>query len=200
MNALTNAGELLKVRGGQPMADSRDVAQRFEKQHKHLLDSIKKLSAETSCFQDGPDFRPTYYTDSLNREQLCYLMDRDAFSLLVMGFTGQKALRWKIKYIAAFNEMEARLREDRRADALQEAERELLNIYRRHIKLQDRHKKRGTKLTVEEKKAIWKMSTEGYSHHYIAKVLGRDASNIRRWQKLVLEYAEARHEEKELCK
>lgn len=36
----------------------------------------------------------------------CYLMTRDGFSLLVMGFTGQKALEWKLRYIEAFNEME----------------------------------------------------------------------------------------------
>ena len=33
-------------------------------------------------------------------------MDKDGFSLLVMGFTGKEALEWKIKYIKAFNAME----------------------------------------------------------------------------------------------
>ena len=40
-----------------------------------------------------------------------YLMNRDGFILLVMGFTGKKALEWKLKYIEAFNAMEKQLRE-----------------------------------------------------------------------------------------
>lgn len=40
-----------------------------------------------------------------------YIMNRDGFSLLAMGFTGKKALEWKLKYINAFNEMERQLRE-----------------------------------------------------------------------------------------
>lgn len=40
-----------------------------------------------------------------------YLMNRDGFSLLVMGFTGKKALEWKLQYIKAFNQMEKFIRE-----------------------------------------------------------------------------------------
>ena len=38
-------------------------------------------------------------------------MNRDGFSLLAMGFTGKKALQWKLKYIEAFNEMEETLKQ-----------------------------------------------------------------------------------------
>ena len=38
-------------------------------------------------------------------------MNRDGFSLLVMGFTGKEALQWKLKYINAFNTMESMLKE-----------------------------------------------------------------------------------------
>ena len=41
-----------------------------------------------------------------------YLMNRDGFSLLAMGFAGKKALQWKLKYIEAFNEMEETLKQD----------------------------------------------------------------------------------------
>ena len=195
MNELTNAGELLQVQNGQPMADSRDVSERFSKKHKDVLKAIRNLDCSPEF--NGRNFALYSYTINIGQKKPYYLMTRDGFCFLVMGFTGAEAAKWKERYIAAFNAMEARLREGARTEALCEAERELLNIYRRHLRLQDKHKKRGTKLTVEEKKAIWKMSTEGYSHHYIAKVLGRDASNIRKWQKLLLEYAEARHNEKE---
>uniref|UniRef100_A0A9X8VDF1 Rha family transcriptional regulator n=1 Tax=Serratia marcescens TaxID=615 RepID=A0A9X8VDF1_SERMA len=39
----------------------------------------------------------------------CFELTRDAFVLIVMGFTGKKALQWKIDYINAFNKMEAAL-------------------------------------------------------------------------------------------
>ena len=39
-----------------------------------------------------------------------YYMDRDGFTLLVMGFTGKEALNWKVKYIQAFNQMEEQLK------------------------------------------------------------------------------------------
>ena len=45
-------------------------------------------------------------------------MNRDGFSLLVMGFTGKKALEWKIKYIQAFNAMEEELRNSSKTNAL----------------------------------------------------------------------------------
>ena len=53
-------------------------------------------------------------------------MDRDGFSLLAMGFTGKKALEWKLKYIAAFNEMEERLKA---ANALSEEEKLKLQLF-----------------------------------------------------------------------
>lgn len=49
------------------------------------------------------------YTDSRGRKQTMYLMNRDGFTLLTMGFTGEKALRFKVEYIKRFNEMESAL-------------------------------------------------------------------------------------------
>lgn len=60
------------------------------------------------------------YQDSYGRNQKLYRMNRDGFSLLVMGFTGKKALEWKLKYIHAFNEMEKLLLE-KQSDAWREA-------------------------------------------------------------------------------
>lgn len=47
-----------------------------------------------------------YYTDARHRRKPMYYMTRDGFTLLAMGFTGKRAMEWKIKYITAFNEME----------------------------------------------------------------------------------------------
>jgi len=91
---------------GKPVTNSLLVAEKFEKEHKHVLDSIRALltTAENSAVLSM--FVETTYLNSQNKEQPMFLMNRDGFSLLVMGFTGQKALNFKIEFIDAFNKME----------------------------------------------------------------------------------------------
>lgn len=85
---------------------SLKVAEVFEKDHRHVLESIRNLTAEKSA---AKFFIETSYTNR-GKEYPMYEMDRDGFSLLVMGFTGDKALQWKIRYIEAFNAMESELK------------------------------------------------------------------------------------------
>lgn len=89
---------------------SRMVAEVFEKEHKDVINSIEKLiggigiSSYTyfiECFVQNEQNKQMYKE---------YLLTRDGFSLLVMGFTGEKALQWKLNYIQAFNEMESELK------------------------------------------------------------------------------------------
>lgn len=100
---------LVKIENGQIVVSSRDIAKHFEKEHKNVIQSIEKLKAENSALT--PMFYETSYRAGTGKAYKEYLMNRDGFSLLVMGFTGAKALEWKLKYIAAFNEMEKKLRE-----------------------------------------------------------------------------------------
>ena len=51
-------------------------------------------------------YRTKWTSEQNGQEYPAYIMNRDGFSLLVMGFTGKKALEWKVKYIQAFNAME----------------------------------------------------------------------------------------------
>ncbi|WP_412612633.1 Rha family transcriptional regulator [Candidatus Pseudoruminococcus sp.] len=87
---------------------SRDVAEVFGKEHKNVLRDIETLQ----CSEDFRklNFEPTSYTDSWNRKQKEYIMTRDGFTLLVMGYTGEKAMQFKEAYIKAFNEMEKELK------------------------------------------------------------------------------------------
>lgn len=85
---------------------SLKVAEVFEKEHKNVLKSIENLVADNSA---AKFFQLTTYKNR-GKEYPMYEMDRDGFSLLVMGFTGEKALQWKIKYIEAFNQMESELK------------------------------------------------------------------------------------------
>ena len=100
--------KLVKINDGQIVVESRKIAEHFDKQHKHVLDAIENIKAENSAVT--PMFCETTYTAGTGKAYKEYLMNRDGFSLLVMGFTGKKALEWKIKYIQAFNAMEEELR------------------------------------------------------------------------------------------
>ncbi|MCI7540892.1 MAG: phage regulatory protein/antirepressor Ant [Veillonellaceae bacterium] len=100
--------DLVTIDGQQVVTSSRNVAEHFEKRHADVLETIEKLKTENSVLTKM-FFETTYKVDGNNKSYKEYLMNRDGFSLLVMGFTGAKALGWKLKYIEAFNAMEAKL-------------------------------------------------------------------------------------------
>lgn len=100
--------ELVKIENNQAVVSSRSIAEHFEKQHKDVLRSIKNLLAGDER-KIAPMFYESTALDSYGRKQKIYLMNRDGFTLLAMGFTGKKALDWKVKYIEAFNKMEKQL-------------------------------------------------------------------------------------------
>lgn len=99
---------ILKEENGQVLASSREVAEKFGKEHSKVKRSILALKKDVANF--GEMFIPSYYIDSYGRKQDDFSMNRDGFSLIVMGFTGKKALEWKLKYINAFNQMEEKLK------------------------------------------------------------------------------------------
>ncbi|HEF3809951.1 TPA: Rha family transcriptional regulator [Campylobacter jejuni] len=86
---------------------SLSVAEVFNKNHKNI---IRKINEFPKDIFTKLNFEPSKYIDSTGRILPCYKITRDGFSLLVMGFTGEKAYKWKIEFIKAFNEMEKRLR------------------------------------------------------------------------------------------
>lgn len=98
---------ILSTQNGEPVASSRQIADSFEKRHDHVMRDIDTIKKDVPNF--GEMFFETEAPDSYGRPQRTYLMNRDGFTLLAMGFTGKAALEWKLKYIAAFNEMEKKL-------------------------------------------------------------------------------------------
>ncbi|MBP1543175.1 MAG: Rha family transcriptional regulator [Oscillospiraceae bacterium] len=85
------------------------VAKFFEKRHDHVLRDIAKITAPKSGLSEEfsrGNFAPSKYKDSTGRMSPCYEMTRDGFTLLVMGYTGAKAMKFKELYIKRFNEME----------------------------------------------------------------------------------------------
>lgn len=87
---------------------SLDVAETFEKEHKHVLRDIRELGCSEEFNQSN--FGLISYIDSMNRKQDAVVMTRDGFTLLVMGYTGALAMKFKEAYIKQFNAMEAALR------------------------------------------------------------------------------------------
>lgn len=96
--------ELVTIYNHQLVTDSRKVAENFDKQHKDVLKAIENIKAQ-NCAVTNMFFK-TSYKAGTGKSYPMYLMNRDGFSLLVMGFTGAKALEWKLKFLEAFNAME----------------------------------------------------------------------------------------------
>ena len=91
-------------------ADSRYVADVFCKSHKNVLAKIEAITRPDSGLSKEfteLNFKPSKYTDSTGRKLPCYAMTRDGFTMLVMGFTGKRAMAFKEAYIRRFNEMES---------------------------------------------------------------------------------------------
>ncbi|EKJ0758025.1 Rha family transcriptional regulator [Campylobacter jejuni] len=191
-----------EVVGDQTFTTSLDIAAVFEKRHDNIIAQIKALPQDNFTHLN---FKVSNYKDSTGRTLPCYKLTRDAFSLLVMGFTGEKAYKWKTLFIKAFNEMEKRLkgsgfndlslidelknsnltkdeykRQTRNLkDELLEAQRELLNFYRN----KESKKQKIYKLDDSTINKLKKLKTQGLSNAQIKDELKISDSSIRKYTK-----------------
>ena len=107
--------ELVYLKNDEAVCDSLQVAEKFGKRHDKLIAEIRRMYGELigkRGVQNGGAkffFESTY--ENRGKRYPMFLMTRDGFSLLVMGFTGKEALEWKLQYIRAFNQMENFIRE-----------------------------------------------------------------------------------------
>ena len=95
------------VVGEEVFADTLKIAEVFGKRHDNIIQTIDKLPNDD--FKSS-NFKFDTYFDKKGEQRRMFSLTRDGFSLLVMGFTGEKAYQWKIEFIKAFNTMEAELR------------------------------------------------------------------------------------------
>ncbi len=99
---------------GMLVVSSREVAENFERRHDHIIRDIENLK---NGFPQNWGDQERYFIEGQYQNQQNkqfykeYFLTRDGFTLLVMGFTGTKAVTWKMKYIDAFNKMEEELRD-----------------------------------------------------------------------------------------
>lgn len=102
---------MITERDGKPVTTSRAVAEQFGKQHKNVIQAIEGLRTTLDETEDGRafnrlNFQPVTLPDGKGEKRPAYLLTRDGFTLLAMGFTGVKAVQFKVAYINAFNRME----------------------------------------------------------------------------------------------
>lgn len=85
-----------------------DEQKEYAREHKAVLRAIRELKCSDEFH--GEHFSPSDYVDSRGKKQPCTMMDRDGFTMLVMGFTDPKSIKFKEAYIKQFNAMETALR------------------------------------------------------------------------------------------
>ncbi|EGV0043701.1 Rha family transcriptional regulator [Campylobacter coli] len=150
---INNVEVNLNIKENKVFINSLDLAKVFNKNHRHILQTTK--NQPQNDFTES-NFILSTYKDKKGELRPCYNLTRDGFSLLVMGFTGEKAYKWKIEFIKAFNEMEKRLRniEYEKHDKL--AFRQSLG-YKSQLKQQKEHyenKIKALKYDLEHKKEL----------------------------------------------
>ena len=107
--------ELVYLKNDEAVCDSLQVAEKFGKRHDKLIVEIRRMYGDLIGKRGARNggakffFESTY--ENRGKRYPMFLMTRDGFSLLVMGFTGKNALAWKLQYIKAFNQMEKLIRE-----------------------------------------------------------------------------------------
>lgn len=100
---------VFKGESNQVLTNSLLVAEKFGKEHKRVLQDIRDLKCSNKFKQHS--FVLSSYCNDQNRELPMYVMNRDGFTLLVMGYTGEDAMKFKEDYIDSFNKMEKILKE-----------------------------------------------------------------------------------------
>lgn len=88
---------------------SLDVAETFDKEHYHVIEDIRTIQSKISTPEFSGLFYESDYKASNGKKNPMYYMSRDGFTLLAMGYTGEKAMAFKLAYIKQFNAMEKAL-------------------------------------------------------------------------------------------
>ena len=114
MNNLIN----IEQKDGVNVVSSRLVAEKFGKRHDHVLRDIQNIMNGYPQNWGGLFIEATYVNSQNKQQYKQYLMTRDGFSLLAMGFTGKEALQWKLQFIEAFNKMEQQIQQISQRDKL----------------------------------------------------------------------------------
>lgn len=130
---------LVAVENEHAVTTSLRVAEVFGKQHKDVLKAVKSLDCSEEFRERNFALSKIDYQNGNIKKQLpMYYITRDGFMFLVMGFTGKTAAKWKEAYIKAFNEMEAKIRAEQMAKAIEEHDRKEAEEYEKLLEREER--------------------------------------------------------------
>lgn len=102
---------LVIMKDQQAVTSSLQIAETFNKNHRDVLAAIDDLKEGVAENYADLFYEDTYIHPQNKQSYRQVIMNRDGFTLLAMGFTGQKALQFKLKYIEAFNQMEKEIQQ-----------------------------------------------------------------------------------------
>ena len=105
----------VSLHDGRPATTSREVAHYFRKRHDNVVRDIRSIMDNCPEEFTALNFEVSNYLDQTGRSLPMYIIFRDGFTLLAMGYTGPEAMRFKLAYIEAFNRMEAELAKRKRS-------------------------------------------------------------------------------------
>lgn len=130
---------LVAVENKHAVTTSMRVAEVFGKEHYNVMKAIKSLD----CSEEfrAVNFNASkidYQNGNIKKQLPMYYITRDGFMFLVMGFTGKTAAKWKEAYIKAFNEMEAKIRAEQMAKAIEEHDRKEAEEYEKLLEREER--------------------------------------------------------------
>lgn len=130
---------LVAVENEHAVTTSLRVAEVFGKQHKDVLKAVKSLDCSEEFRERNFALSKIDYQNGNIKKQLpMYYITRDGFMFLVMGFTGKTAAKWKEAYIKAFNEMEAKIRAEQMAKAIEEHDKKEAEEYEKLLEREER--------------------------------------------------------------
>lgn len=161
MNMPTNNDDFNGLVNESLKTTSRVIAEKFGKEHSKVVRAIRNLDCSPEF--NAANFGCVEYIDAKGEARTEYAMTRDGFTFLVMGFTGKEAAAWKEKFIAAFNEMERRLKSVSalsgpqlmaaaliEADATMKAQAQQIESMREDVEAHDRLTKADGSLSITE--------------------------------------------------
>ncbi|EAL7843417.1 hypothetical protein CSG70_07580 [Campylobacter coli] len=181
---INNVEVNLNIKENKVFINSLDLAKVFNKNHKDVLETTK--NQPQNDFTES-NFILSTYKDKKGELRPCYNLTRDGFSLLVMGFTGEKAYKWKIEFIKAFNEMEKRLKNLEQEKMQKLAFHQSLG-YKSQLKQQKEHyenKIKALKYDLEKKKQLsFKRKLSEKELLELRKILAKDYDILcfKKWE------------------
>ncbi len=163
---------LVIIQEEKALTTSLKVAEVFEKRHDNVVRDIEILLTGLDEFTQEEkgllNFEESSYTNKQNKKQKMYLLNRQAFTLLAMGYTGVKALRFKLAYSNAFDAMEAHIREMQKTILTDDELALVFNLinffrYLEHCKqVEEKHKKTYILGRLKEGKAYGELAKQFY--------------------------------------